>query len=298
MTSLSPAFNTVSSGIRPGSETAQKICENPDCNMGRIISLVPKRKVAQFVFEPKIVGKPILVTGSSSVFQVDGIPVKLSDIKDSAGDGEIKTIYRIVPNRHVHVVNYVIVDSDDELTEQINNYDPVAMNKILTSQKASADQMLQHLMQGPSTSMHVSCGINSKSIPVVSTISQSSTNTNTTTKNVIQKQISSASIVPPIQLSVRTHPNLKITAVTNTISNENTKYANNISNALSIIQQTPACIKTIPLVSLQSVPSIVSLSATTAVSVATIPKATNALVSISTSPGNRITDGYFAIFVK
>lgn len=203
-------------------QTSDRRCENPDCNVNKLISMVPKRKTTQFIADPIVIDKPMLVNGFTAVFQVDGSSARLMDIKNPNGDDQTKTIYRIVPNSHVHVVNYVVVDTDESYLKKITENDPATMQKLLTSQKESADQMLKKIMSGQGSSATAAM------TTVVSTINNNN-NTNTNSNAASQAPTGAINVVtqaaqPPIvqnaaqkntiKLPVRMHPNLKITAVT------------------------------------------------------------------------------------
>lgn len=129
----------------------EKRCENPDCSAPTLISLVPIRPTPQFVQEPKIIADPILVNGYTTVFQVDGAAAKMSELAEKTSDGKIRyesqrPIYRIVPNTHAHIVNYVIIDAEGDTLRKIRENDPQTVKKLLESQKNSADQLLERLM--------------------------------------------------------------------------------------------------------------------------------------------------------
>lgn len=219
---MSTPDNTTASN--PPLQTSERRCENPDCNVNKLISMVPKRKTTQFIAEPAILDKPMLVNGFTAVFQVDGSSAKLMDIKNPNGDGQTKPIYRIVPNSHVHVVNYVVVDTDETYLKKITENDPVTMQKLLTSQKESADQMLKKIMSGQGSSATAAM------TTVVSTINSNNNNNvpphqvnNTmplTTPTIMPANpphpVVASNTAPKasIKLPVRMHPNLKITAVT------------------------------------------------------------------------------------
>ncbi|KAI9581820.1 uncharacterized protein LOC119637604 [Glossina fuscipes] len=210
---VTPVDNMSNHHINP----PERRCENPDCNVVKLVSMVPKRKTTQFISEPMVMEKPMLVNGFTSVFQVDGSSAKLMDIKNPSGDSATKAIYRIVPNTHVHVVNYVVVDTDEAYLRKISKNDPATMQKLLASQKESADQMLKKLMTGQGNAGLVA----PTTAPLVSTVNalpmQSSASSLT---NVSTTPVTSGTVMPalnsnssPIKLPVRMHPNLKITAV-------------------------------------------------------------------------------------
>ncbi|TMW48840.1 hypothetical protein DOY81_006069 [Sarcophaga bullata] len=249
----------------PPVQTSERRCENPDCNVNKLIAMVPKRKISQFVSDPLVCDKPMLVNGFTAVFQVDGSAAKLLDIKNPAGiESQSKPIYRIIPNSHVHVVNYVVVDTDETYLKKITENDPATMQKLLTSQKESADQMLKKIMSGQGSSATAAM------TTVVSTINQNNSTmlptqtTSTSTPNHIQKTTAPPepqipqSLAPlvhttatqktAIKLPVRMHPNLKITAVA---SAEGVSSATNMPpNATSTATGT-AYITPVPLTTLQ-----------------------------------------------
>lgn len=208
------APENVSSSM-PALQTSERRCENPDCNVNKLISLVPKRKTTQFVVDPVVIDKPMLVNGFTAVFQVDGSSARLLDIKNPNGENPSKTIYRIIPNSHVHVVNYVVVDTDETYLKKITENDPATIHKLLTSQKESADQMLKKIMTGQGSSATAAM------TTVVSTINNNITNVSTQPAVNNNALPAAGKVVGPaagqknpIQLPVRMHPNLKITAVT------------------------------------------------------------------------------------
>lgn len=257
----------------PGIQTSDRRCENPDCNVSKLISMVPKRKTTQFIADPVVLEKPMLVNGFTAVFQIDGSSARLMDIKNPNGDPQVKPIYRIIPNSHVHVVNYVVVDTDETYLKKITENDPVTMQKLLNSQKESADQMLKKIMSGQGSSATAAM------TTVVSTINNtgSSNNTNnitpTTSTNINQTALNPQVINPPtattvqqkntIQLPVRMHPNLKITAVTSgeAVNTVNTLTGQNI-NTTTTTAAAPF-IQPVPLTNLQASAAATTLPAQT-----------------------------------
>ncbi|XP_075155702.1 buddy of Hmr 2 [Haematobia irritans] len=303
--------STNSVAVTSAAQTSERRCENPDCNVNKLISMVPKRKTTQFISEPMVMEKPMLVNGFTAVFQVDGKSAKLMDIKNPNGDPNATSIYRIVPNSHVHVVNYVVVDTDEAYLKKITDNDPATMQKLLTTQKDSADQMLRKIMNGqdparaatttvvstinpanvnrPTTETHPGSiplanigvapnlgGINrtmvgnqQTSMTIGNVVMQPAGITKPNT-HPLQHNVSTAppNLLSPkqsIQLPVRMHPNLKITAVASGES-----VGTPIINASAATAGTPhpPFIQPVPLASLQSPSSAV---------IQQIPKSTVAL---------------------
>lgn len=269
---------TGSINTTPQVQTSERRCENPDCNVNKLISMVPKRKSTQFISEPKVMDKPILVNGFTSVFQVEGQSAKLMDIKNPNGDPNTKPIFRIVPNSHVHVVNYVVVDTDESYLKKITNNEPATMQKLLTTQKDSADQMLRKIMNGqgstataasttvvstvnppaqppPPNQLNRSMGgdkqalasLNTAHIPTMTTAKATSTTTPAPVAAKIHPNTS-------INLPVRMHPNLKITAVASAETGGTTVPLNTTASnaAAAMTHPTPPFIQPIPLANLQS----------------------------------------------
>lgn len=150
-----PTNNGANSNNAAETTPVERRCENSDCNASKLLSIVPKRKTQQFITDPSVMEKPMLINGFTTVFQVDGSSAKLSDLKNvpSANPVNSKFIYRIVPNTHAHIVNYVVVDAEGESLRKINESDPATMRKLLESQKVSADQMLKKLTAGVSVAV-------------------------------------------------------------------------------------------------------------------------------------------------
>lgn len=246
-------------------QTSEKRCENPDCHVNKLITMVPKRKTTQFVSEPTVMQKPMLVNGFTAVFQVDGESAKLMDIKNAAAEGPPnRPIYRIVPNSHVHVVNYVVVDTDESYLKKITDNDPVTMQKLLSSQKDSADQMLKKIMSGQGST---ATAATTTVVSTLNTAANKPVDNNAPAgipillkppNNPLQNIAPVPTVVgtgalsapkniskPAINLPVRMHPNLKITAVA---SAETLNAAPlNVSPA-----PNPPFIQPVPLASLQS----------------------------------------------
>uniref|UniRef100_A0A1B0BNH2 Uncharacterized protein n=1 Tax=Glossina palpalis gambiensis TaxID=67801 RepID=A0A1B0BNH2_9MUSC len=118
-------------------------CEDPSCFASKLTSPLPKRRSAQFFSAPVVVEKPVLVRGLTSAFQVHGSSAKFADLKNPNDDDSAKTIYRVVPNTHVHVVNYVVVDTDEEDLSKISNADPNAPRKPVFDQMQAELQELR-----------------------------------------------------------------------------------------------------------------------------------------------------------
>ncbi|XP_037931076.1 uncharacterized protein LOC119665893 [Teleopsis dalmanni] len=275
--------NVSSSDIVPtaaATNTVERRCDNADCNVVKLVSMVPKRKNIQFVTEPTVSDKPLLINGFTTIFQVDGSSAKLSDLKipSSTNPSVPKTIFRVVPNTHAHIVNYVVVDADGESLRKINDSDPATMRKLLDSQKNSADQMLRKLMAGHGSSVVVSTASNiADPVPVVS---KSQTTIGTPVTSASRVPLASASIQPlssrasntagystgtaqaqtqlkpSIQLPMRMHPNLKITAVASaetvsTLSTPTLSQAQPPTTSANLPLITP-----VPLANLQSAPQL------------------------------------------
>lgn len=273
-----PTTTPLSSSTLP-SQTSERRCENPDCNVNKLISMVPKRKTTQFISEPSVMEKPMLVNGFTAVFQVDGNSAKLMDIKNPSGDPSTKSIYRIVPNSHVHVVNYVVVDTDESYLKKITDNDPATMQKLLTTQKDSADQMLKKIMSGQgstataATTTVVSTinpvgGVNrpmdmlsTPTVPVAKPTNIPLQQTAIATQPVspVSCGVISKKILPkpPINLPMRMHPNLKITAVASaeTVGTSNL----NAGGVTTLVSPTPY-IQPVPLASLQTPSAVAQVS--------------------------------------
>ncbi|XP_004529398.1 mucin-17 [Ceratitis capitata] len=290
-----PAANDASNATGGGSSSAtgggnvERRCESADCNVIKLVSMVPKRKITQFVTEPTVMEKPMLINGFTTVFQVEGNSAKLSDLKNPNPNTTVqpKTIFRIVPNTHAHIVNYVVVDADGDSLRKINEGDPATMRKLLESQKVSADQMLKKLMAGHGPSVPIVCssaptpnGVNTITTSTPLNVRNVAATTNTTvttaptavnntsntlinataTPTVGNAAASAASKSATIQLPMRMHPNLKITAVASreTIG----QLVEPSINSVPQPSQTPATatpnvplITPVPLASLQSTPT-------------------------------------------
>ncbi|XP_073828422.1 buddy of Hmr 2 [Musca autumnalis] len=320
--------NNPSSGSGHTTQTSERRCENPDCNVNKLISMVPKRKSTQFISDPKVMDKPMLVNGFTAVFQVEGQSAKLMDIKNPNGDANTKAIYRIVPNSHVHVVNYVVVDTDESYLKKITNNDPATMQKLLTTQKDSADKMLRNIMNGQGStataaSTTVVSTINPQQNTTLNRSMDQSLPTNTTTFNTttIPAPMNAAAPKPPsslsitmtstaaptaasittnksinivggnmggvkvipkasINLPVRMHPNLKITAVASVDTGGNAIPLNTAAAAVAadssntIAHPSPPFIQPIPLANLQT-PAAVASAATSTTAALTTPAILN-----------------------
>ncbi|KAM7348898.1 buddy of Hmr 2 [Cochliomyia hominivorax] len=239
-------------------QTSDRRCENPDCNVSKLISMVPKRKITQFVSDPVVIEKPMLVNGFTAVFQVDGSSARLLDIKNPNGDPQTKPIYRIIPNSHVHVVNYVVVDTDETYLKKINENDPVTMQKLLTSQKESADQMLKKIMSGQGSSATaamttVVSTINNNNNVTTQPVPIPQSNVNNPTTAAATMATTNATQKNTIKLPVRMHPNLKITAVASGEAVNTPSLATNVVASKSTAVAAPApYIQPVPLTNLQS----------------------------------------------
>ncbi|XP_011187040.1 uncharacterized protein LOC105215007 [Zeugodacus cucurbitae] len=231
--------SSTANGGNNNSNNVERRCENADCNVIKLVSMVPKRKITQFVTEPSVMEKPMLINGFTTVFQVEGNSAKLSDLKNPnpSTTPQPKSIFRIVPNTHAHIVNYVVVDADGDSLRKINEGDPATMRKLLESQKVSADQMLKKLMAGHGPSVPIVCSTSPASTSVstvtpvtplnVRNVMTANNTTTTTTVNTANANLranittvagnstpnSSTKSSASIQLPIRMHPNLKITAV-------------------------------------------------------------------------------------
>ncbi|XP_037888544.1 uncharacterized protein PB18E9.04c-like [Glossina fuscipes] len=165
-------------------------CEDPSCFASKLTSPLPKRRSAQFFSAPAVVEKPVLVRGLTSAFQVHGSSAKFADLKNPNDDDSAKTIYRVVPNTHVHVVNYVVVDTDEEDLSKISNADPSTIQKLVAIQKDSAAETLKKLMNAPKVSKTLA----STNLSIGSTVSVSAMQTTlhsstSTTQNPVNSTI-------------------------------------------------------------------------------------------------------------
>lgn len=256
----------------PSMQTSERRCENPDCNVNKLIAMVPKRKISQFISEPSVCDKPMLVNGFTAVFQIDGSSAKLLDIKNPSGvASQPKPIFRIIPNSHVHVVNYVVVDTDETYLKKITENDPATMQKLLTSQKESADQMLKKIMSGQGSSATAAMTTvvstinnnNSTMLPAQTSATATATQTPTTVpaaptaQSLSLAHTTAATQKTAIKLPVRMHPNLKITAVA---SAEGVSSATTISPNVTSTATGGTYITPVPLTSLQQTKATTNLS--------------------------------------
>ncbi|XP_055913227.1 mucin-2 [Eupeodes corollae] len=149
--------NDNSANHAPGSSNTtasfERSCDNPECSAPRLISMVQKPIASEFVTEPMVVHKPTLINGFTTVFQIDGIGTRMEDIMNEStannnigGNHKPKTVFRVVPNTHAHIVNYVVVEAAAETMQKIKANDPETMCKLLISQRLSAEQMLKKLI--------------------------------------------------------------------------------------------------------------------------------------------------------
>lgn len=190
MASLS-SYENVSNAKHTISTSAGSRCEDPSCFASKLSSPLPKRRSAQFFSVPAVVEKPVLVKGLTSAFQVHGSSAKFADLKNPNDDDSAKTIYRVVPNTHVHVVNYVVVDTSEEDLSKISNADPSTMQKLVAIQRESAAETLKKLMNTPK----VSKSLTSTNLSIGSTVSVSPMQTTlhsstSTTQNPVSSSIS------------------------------------------------------------------------------------------------------------
>lgn len=274
------------------SNNVERRCESADCSVIKLVSMVPKRKITQFVTEPSVMEKPMLINGFTTVFQVEGNSAKLSDLKNPNPTKGVqpKTIFRIVPNTHAHIVNYVVVDADGDSLRKINEGDPATMRKLLESQKVSADQMLKKLMAGHGPSVPIVCnaapmptGVNTitstaplNASATTNTVAVSATTTptiSTANANVRANPATSPAVTPggsaakasAIQLPMRMHPNLKITAVASR-ENFGQLVESNLPTMQPLHMPAPAVptvplITPVPLANLQSSPVVAAPAA-------------------------------------
>lgn len=133
----------------------ERSCDNPECSAPKLIAKVPKQAISEFITEPKVVAKPTIINGFTTIFQVDGHGTKMEDLMNEYAALEHhpggrrhrpKTVFRVVPNTHAHIVNYVVVESASETLQKIKENDTETMRKLLVSQRLSAEQMLKKLI--------------------------------------------------------------------------------------------------------------------------------------------------------
>lgn len=282
------AGSSATAGGGNNNNNVERRCENADCNVIKLVSMVPKRKITQFVTEPSVMEKPMLINGFTTVFQVEGNSAKLSDLKNPNPNAtpQSKSIFRIVPNTHAHIVNYVVVDADGDSLRKINEGDPATMRKLLESQKVSADQMLKKLMAGHGPSVPIVCSaspastsantvspatsLNVRNVVTANTFATTATSaaTNGANANARANVTSVAGNTTPnssvkssaIQLPLRMHPNLKITAVVSRdtigqLVEPNTGTQQQSAQVASTTASNVPLITPIPLVNLQSSPA-------------------------------------------
>ncbi|KAH8391380.1 hypothetical protein KR200_010459 [Drosophila serrata] len=145
MQQSNPAQTTANSG--GDSLMPLRACNTAGCKVATVVDKT-KRKCCQFVSNPYILPKPLVVNGHTSIFQVGGKMAKMCDIpsisKATSGDGG-QPIYRIKPGTHAHVINYVLIDDSDSL-EKSRSGDQEAMRLLLDSQRDSAVSKLHKLI--------------------------------------------------------------------------------------------------------------------------------------------------------
>ncbi|KAL7742002.1 hypothetical protein ACLKA6_018257 [Drosophila palustris] len=142
------AAGTGNNGV--GESMALRACSTSGCRVSKYVE-VTKRKCSQFVSEPYIMPKPLVVHGKTSIFQVGGELAKLGDIpslasKTGSVSGAGQPIYRIKPGTHAHVINYVFIDEGSDSMEKAKSEDQEAMRMLLDSQRESATAKLQKLI--------------------------------------------------------------------------------------------------------------------------------------------------------
>ncbi|XP_055843981.1 mucin-2 [Episyrphus balteatus] len=145
---------TLAYGSQPPSNTPdafERSCDNPECSAPKLISQVPKRDTSEFITGPIVMDQPTLINGFTTVFQIDGVGHRIEDLMNEAENApgqnhKPKTIFRVVPNTHAHIVNYVVVDAAGETMRKIKANDPETIRKLLVSQRLSAEQMLKKLI--------------------------------------------------------------------------------------------------------------------------------------------------------
>ncbi|EDW76006.1 uncharacterized protein Dwil_GK14897 [Drosophila willistoni] len=119
-------------------------CKSSGCKIGTYVEKT-KRRCSQFVSAPYIMQKPLVVNGTTAIFQMGGQMAKVGDIPSlsavTGGDG--KAIYRIKPGTHAHVINYVLVDEGSDSMEKAKSGDQETMRMLLDSQRESATSKLQ-----------------------------------------------------------------------------------------------------------------------------------------------------------
>ncbi|XP_034474773.1 uncharacterized protein LOC117781985 [Drosophila innubila] len=136
-------------GAGVGESTVFRACSTSGCRVNKYVE-VTKRKCSQFVSEPHIMEKPLMVHGKTAIFQVAGELARLGDIPslasktDSVSSGQ--PIYRIKPGTHAHVINYVFVDEGSDSMEKAKCEDQEAMRVLLDAQRDSAAAKLQKLI--------------------------------------------------------------------------------------------------------------------------------------------------------
>uniref|UniRef100_A0A1A9UK35 Uncharacterized protein n=1 Tax=Glossina austeni TaxID=7395 RepID=A0A1A9UK35_GLOAU len=190
MASLS-SYENVSNIKHTISTSAGSRCDDPSCFASKLNSPLPKRRSAQFFSAPAVVEKPVLVKGLTSAFQVHGSSAKFADLKNPNDDDSAKTIYRVVPNTHVHVVNYVVVDTGEEDLSKISNADPSTMQKLVAIQRDSAAEILNKLMNAPKVPRSLpSTNLSIGSTVSVSTMPTTSHSSTSTTQNPVSSSIS------------------------------------------------------------------------------------------------------------
>lgn len=130
----------------------ERSCDNPECSAPKLIAQVPKRDTSEFITDPVLMDQPTLINGFTTVFQIDGATMEMENLRteslmdESDPNQKPKTIFRVVPNTHAHIVNYVVVDAAGDTMQKIKANDPETIRKLLVSQKLSAEQMLKKLI--------------------------------------------------------------------------------------------------------------------------------------------------------
>ncbi|XP_001356800.3 uncharacterized protein Boh2 [Drosophila pseudoobscura] len=135
-----PNNSAASTTTSSGGDWASRGCNTPGCTVSTVVEKT-KRKCSQFVSSPYVMPKPVLVNGTTSVFQVGGEMAKMVDIPSisNASGGDCgKPIYRIKPGTHAHVINFVLIDEGSDSLEKAMSGDQEAMRMVIDSQRESA----------------------------------------------------------------------------------------------------------------------------------------------------------------
>ncbi|KAM8716366.1 hypothetical protein ACLKA7_003272 [Drosophila subpalustris] len=210
------AAGTGNNGV--GESMALRACSTSGCRVSKYVE-VTKRKCSQFVSEPYIMPKPLVVHGKTSIFQVGGELAKLGDIpslasKTGSVSGAGQPIYRIKPGTHAHVINYVFIDEGSDSMEKAKSEDQEAMRMLLDSQRESATAKLQKLI-----STHRGSGqtnANATTAPTTATAATVTAPTAATVAAAVASTNSNLTSVATNNVNVTTpqiHPDLSIASV-------------------------------------------------------------------------------------